>query len=269
MEPSKLAYFQYFKEQNLPLFIKVDLSQFDTSLYSLLVRMRFTELKGIEVEAAEKTLKNNVHGRILSLELAGPITARQLDAPNESDRFGMESVTPRDGFKVYRFKGYALMMYAFAVKEWRLGAFHDFGDKPHSLQALQVINRFLSLALTPLGFLGLWAVPVDEGLVVMRAHESKSEAVFIDVLNRKVYTLDGVKPIKSRFKILRLDPNLSDRNIRMSNEELLSFLTVNSTYFDYQGPSIPVRQMLQSFSRLCDGLIHPKESFKHRSDLSL
>ena len=162
MEPSKLAYFQYFKEQNLPLFIKVDLSQFDPSLYSLLVRSRFTELKGVEVEAAEQTVKKNVHGRVLSLELAGPITARQLDAPSESDRFGLESVTPRDNFKVYRYKGFALMMYAFSVKEWRLGAFNDFADKSNAFAAHQVINRFLSLALTPLGFLGLWAVPVKK-----------------------------------------------------------------------------------------------------------
>lgn len=268
-DKDRISYFQYFRDQGIPVFIKVDLSEFDTSLYSFLVRQRFTELKGVEVAEAEAELDKNPKARLLSFELAGPISGRQIDMAMESDRFGVESVVPRDGFRVYRYRGHALMMYSFGVQEWRMGAYQDFADKPHTAKAQVIINRFLSLALAPLGYLGLWSVPVEEGLVVMKPNDGKGEAVYIDVVKRKILSLDGVKTIKSRFQILRLDPMLTNRNIRMSHEELLSFLTVHTTYFDYQGPSVPVRQLLQSFSRLCEGLIHPKESFKPRSDLSL
>lgn len=264
-----VSYFQYFREHGLPVFVKVNLSDFDPSLYSFLVRHRFTELKGVEVAQAEQEINKHQSARVLSLELAGLVTTRQIEAPTDSDRFGAESVVPRDGFKVYRYRDQALLMYAFSVKEWRMGVFHNFADKPNLLKANIVINRFLSLALTPLGYLGVWSVPVEEGIVVMRPNEGKGEAVFVDVLKRKVLSIDGIKSIKSRFQVMRLDPMLSNRNIRMSHEELLSFLTVHTTYFDYQGPSVPVRQLLQSFSRLCDGIIHPKESFKPRSDLSI
>jgi hypothetical protein len=131
------------------------------------------------------------------------------------------------------------------------------------------MNRYLSWALAPLGIIGLWGVPVDEGVVVMSQKNAGGEGVFIDINRRVIMGLDGVKPIKGRFQLLRLDSTLKGRSITMSKEELLSFLMAHIIYFDYDGPSIPVRQMVQTLLTLARGIVYPRENYRPRSGLSL
>ncbi|MBY0412819.1 MAG: hypothetical protein K2Q18_01575, partial [Bdellovibrionales bacterium] len=158
------------------------------------------------------------------------------------------------------------------VKRWQLGCFSDFGTNKEAtikLAARTVIHRFLSWALAQHGILGLWGVTVDEGMVLQRVTESKGEAVFIDVVGNKILSLDGIKKLGPRFKVLRLDPTLHGRNIRMSKEELVSFISAHASYLDYAGLSVPVRQMIQELTKMTEGLVHPEESFRPRTDLSL
>ena len=75
--------------------------------------------------------------------------------------------------------------------------------------------------------------------------------------------------MKSKFQIIRPDPTLKGRNIRMGREELLGLLLQRCSYFDYHGPSAPVRQMLVRLSALATGVILPQDSFLPRTDLSL
>jgi hypothetical protein len=132
-----------------------------------------------------------------------------------------------------------------------------------------IINRFLTWALVPHKIVGLWGVTVDDGMVAQRPIDSKGDAVFIDVVGLRMISLDGVKKLRPHFKILRLDPTLKGRNIKMSNEELISFLSAYCSYLDSSGLSVPVRQMIQTLSKMTEGLIHPEESFRPRMDLSL
>jgi hypothetical protein len=162
-----------------------------------------------------------------------------------------------------------LMVYSFGVKEWKLGCYKDFGSNQVLLASRMTINRFLTWALIPHGIIGLWGVSVDDGLVAQRASDSKGEVVFFDIKGLRLLAIDGVKKIKPNFKILRLDPTLKGRNIKMSSEELISFLSTHCSYLDSSGLSIPVRQMLQTLSKMTEGLIHPQESFRPRTDLSL
>jgi hypothetical protein len=269
-EISKYTYFQYFKEMNLPVYIRFDLAAFDGLLFSFLTKMRFSEMK--ESDAEEKVmsmLKKDSRARLLTMEIASLAVSRTIDSVVESDRFGNESIVPKDGYRVYRHKDVALMIYSFGASEWRLGVYADFGNKEGRVAYRTVINRYLSWALAPNGFVGFWGVPVEEGIVVMKARESEGEVVFVDILGRRFISQDGASTMHSRFKILRLDSALKGRNVRMGTEELFSFLTVHTSYFDYQGPSTAVRQMLQALSRMTEGLIHPRESFKPRTDLSL
>jgi hypothetical protein len=150
-----------------------------------------------------------------------------------------------------------------------LGCYANLAAKDNLLAARTIINRYLSWALSPLGILGLWGVVIDDGVVAQRSSDSKGEAVFIEMGKQRLLTVDGVKKISPKFKILRLDPTLHNRNIKMSNEEFVSFLFSHCTYFDYAGPSVPVRQLIQSMAKITEGLIHPQESFRPRTDLSL
>lgn len=270
---AKKSYYQFQKEMNFPIYVAVDQGSFDPGLDGLLTTMKFVKLSEKEEGPALENMKKQKNSRCLSLTEATPMVARQIESTMESDRYGQESITPKPGYQVYRYKNAGIIVYSFTAKVWELGCFSDFGSPkatPENKMAARIIlNRFLSWALAPHGVLGLWGVTVDEGVVLQRATESKGEAVFIDVVGLKVFSLDGVKKIGPRFKILRLDSTLKGRNVRMSSEELLSFVSAHCAYFDYTGLSVPVRQMIQLLSRMSEGLLHPEESFRPRTDLSL
>lgn len=266
---SKKTYFQYQKDLNLPVYITADLSAFDTSFAEFLGKMKFIKLGDKEEASALVEIKKNNHARVLHVSEASPLVAKQIHSMMESDRYGAESIIPKEGYRVYRHKDVGLMVYSFGAKEWQLGCYKDFGSSQLSFASRMTINRFLSWALVPHGIVGLWGVTVDDGMVAQRAMDSKGEAVFIDVVRLKMITLDGVKNLKPNFKILRLDPTLKGRNIKMKSEELLSFLSAHCTYMDSSGLSVPVRQMIQALSKMTEGLVHPQESFRPRTDLSL
>jgi hypothetical protein len=266
---TKKAYYQFHKEIGLPIFIALDTTCFDSTLPEFLVKLKFVRLTENEEKDAIKTISETKNSRCLMINEASLKVSKQIYSTMESDRFGDETIFAKDGYRVYRQKNLALMVYSFGANTWELGTYRDFGSKENHQKAMTIINRFLSLALAPIGIVGFFGVTIDEGMVVQRMLESKGEVVFLDLNHHRAFTLDGVKRISPKFKILRLDPTIKGRNIKMSNEEYLSFLTSHVSYFDYTGLSIPVRQMVQAICKMTEGLIHPEESFRPRIDLSL
>ena len=266
VEEKKFTYYQFRSELGLPVFIKVDSGSFTESFPAFLKEMGFTPL---EESKALSALKDESKGRVLHITEASPIVASQISTPSESDRFGQERITPANGYRIYRYKGFALMIYSFAFSEWQLGVFPNFGAEGSELACRSVINRFLSWALSPLGIVGFWGVSFDDGIVIFRQGVSQGEAVYLDVIKKLLISVEGVRKMPTRLQILRLDPSLHGRNIKMSSEELLGFLSTSCTYFDYESFSVPVRQMIQAVSKQAEGLIYPKESFRPRTDLSL
>ncbi len=266
---SKKTYFQYQKELNLPIYLSADLATFDSSFGDFLAKQKFVKLGEKEELEAVSQLKKNNHARVLHVSEASPIVAKQIQKTTESDRYGAESIIPKDGYRVYRYKDLGFMVYSFTAKEWELGCYKDFGSNTHLIASRIILNRFLSWALAPHGILGLWGVTVDDGMVAQRPNDSRGEVVFIDIKGQRMISQDGAKKLRPHFKILRLDPTLKGRNIKMTSEELLSFLSAHCSYLDSSGLSVPVRQMVQSLSKLTEGLIHPQESFRPRTDLSL
>lgn len=266
---SKKTYFQYQKELNLPIYLSVDLTSFDSGLGEFFAKQRFTKLSDKEEAEALSAIKKNNHARVLHIGEATPLVAKQIQSTMESDRYGSESIIPKEGYRVYRYKDLALMVYSFGAKEWQLGCYKDFGSTALVIPSRVILNRFLSWALVPHGILGLWGVGIDDGMVAQRPVDSKGEAIFIDIIGYRLLTIDGVKKLRSHFKILKLDPTLKNRNIKMSNEELISFLSTHCSYLDSSGLSVPVRQLIRAISKMSDGLVHPQESFRPRTDLSL
>ena len=266
---SKKTYFQYQKDLNLPIYLSVDLTNFEPSLPDFLGKMKFTKLSDNEESDALAIFKKSNNARVLNMSEASPIVGRQIQATMESDRYGAESIIPKEGYRVYRHKDVGLMVFSFGAKEWSFGCYKDFGSQSYLIPSRMMINRFLSWALAPHGIVGLWGVTIDDGIVAQRPVDSKGEAVFVDVVGLRMISLEGVKKLRPHFKVLRLDPTLHGRNIRMSSEELLSFLSAHCTYLDSSGLSVPIRQVIQALSKLTEGLIHPQESFRPKTDLSL
>lgn len=266
---SKKTYFQFHKELNIPIYIAVDLTGFDPSFAEFLSKVKFSKLADKEEAAALEQIKKDNKAKVLHLIEATPIVAKQIQNTMESDRYGLESIIPKDGYRVYRYKDVGLLVYSFTAKEWQLGCYKDFGSSANSIASRMIINRFLSWALVAHGIIGLWGVVVEDGMVAQRPIDSNGEAVFIDVIGLRMISMDGIKKLRPHFKILRLDPTLKGRNIKMGSEELLSFLSAHCAYLDSSGLSVPVRQIVHTLSKMTEGLIHPEESFRPRTDLSL
>lgn len=262
-------WFQFRKELGYPIFIRFKNGDFDGALADFLNQQHFHKIQDAEAKDVEKAIVGDPKARVLTFQEASVSVGRQITSMVESDRYGQESVVTQIGYRVYRYKNSALMMYSFTSKEWQIGVFKSFGAKAENYASKIVLNRYLSFALQAIGVVGFWGVPIDEGMVVQRYADSRGEAVYIDLKSEKIISHDGVKKLSARFKMLRLDPTLKNRNVRMTSEELLGFLTSHCTYFDTTGLTVPVRQMIQAIARVTEGVYHPEESFKPRTDLSL
>lgn len=269
MEETNYTYFQYFKGLNLPIYVRLNMSNLNSSLLDLLKELKFEELSSSESETAVSGLNTEKFSKVLTIKEATPGVMRQIGSYSESDRFGNESIHPKDSYNVYRYRGLALMVYGHSFKEWEMGCSDSFGTESFELATKIVMTRFLSWSLAPLGIIGLWGVPVEEGMVVQKPLEANGEVVFIDVFKRWLYTNDGQKKMKSSFKILKLDSSLKDRSIKMGPEQFLSFLSAHCSYFSYGAMTVPTRQMIQSLCRTCEGLVYPTESFQPRTNLNI
>lgn len=265
MEENKKV-FQFAKKMDYPIY--VELNPNVIGVESFLLENNFSLLLGDELKKYENSSKSDIKSRILQIEKATPTVTRQIAISTESDRFGAESISPRSDYKVYRYKNLALMVYSLPVCRWQLGVTDHFASTTTDPDSRVVINRFVSWALSRVGVVGFWGVPVDEGFVVMPYRESLGEAVFVDWNRQKLLTIEGEKELSSSM-IMRLDHSLVGRSIGMKCEELFSFLSMHCTYFDYSGHTPQVRQVLQTMSKTMVGVIHPKDNYKPRTDLSL
>lgn len=265
----KWTYFQYQKDLQLPVFIKFSPDEFETDLEGFLTDLGFTKLKEQEGQEAEKKLNRTQGAKMLTMREASAQVAKQIEMTLESDRYGGESVTPKSGYRVYRYRGVALLIYSLAATEWQLGTYSHFGAEGQLMESRIVIGRYLGWALSGLGYVGFWGTPVEEGAVIMKAQRAQGEFFMLDVLGRRIISFDGVQRMKPQFRVMRLDSTLKGRNIRMSGEEYLSFLLHHTCFFDFSGPTVAVRQLVQTLAKGSEGLIHPEESFRPRTSLSI
>lgn len=252
-----MTYFQFF---NYPIYVGARLDDFNSSLKKLLTKIGLKELGDSVPDLTES------NARLLRLERASGRVARQIMAFRPDNRFGEEGIVQLAGHRVYRYRNVAMMVFSFASPVWEMGVFPHFGsDKEGERGANMAIARFLGLALSFHGVLGLWGVPVEEGLVVMRPKESEGEAVFIDLYNHRLLSVEGEKKLPPCFDILRLDRRLHGRQIPMKQDQLSSFLLQYTCFLSTQGASLAVRQMVQNVSRVAEGIIYPFDHFVPRA----
>lgn len=266
---TKWTYLQYQKDLQLPVFIKFNPEEFESSLETFLGSLGFYKLKDGEGAEAEKKINKTAGARILTISEATVSVAKQIEMTLESDRYGGESVTPKSGYRVYRYRGVGLLIYSLAATEWQLGVYSHFGSEDQLMEAKIVMGRFLGWALSSLGIVGFWGTPVEEGAVIMKSIKADGEFFMLDVMNRRVITFDGIVKMKPQYRVMRLDSTLKGRNIRMTGEEYLSFLLHHTCFFDFSGPTVAVRQLVQTLSKTTEGVIHPEESFRPRTSLSI
>ena len=261
MENQKGIYYQYRSEMKYPVYLRLDTVQLEKSMLPIMEQMGFSK-----VEDELKNISVNRETRILKVAEANPRVAKQIQAFSTGlEAYGPESLSAQGSYQLYRYQGVGMMVFGEHSNTWEMGLIRA-ADQSDKVQVMLV--RFLSWALASKGVLGFWAVPVEQGFVVMKQIEAKAETVFIDIDQMAMITQDGVKPITADMQILRLDETLRQESRKMTKEGLLSFLSNNTTHFSYQGVSPAMRKSLFELASFSVGVVYPLENFRHRASLS-
>lgn len=265
MEQS-VKYFQFGREYKYPYFIKLKGEKLCDSAQSYLTEFGFKELS--EQEYKSTLIKNSNFKTITMMEASSRLRAQIGMGQRELSIFGAESVTPANGYEVYRFKGHGLLVFSQNHKVWEMGLSLNFSQENHVLAFKQILARVSGLAMGQLGVPSFWAVPVDEGVVVMKSHQSEAEVVFFDFDRNKVITLEGEKEVDSQFQVIRLDETLRGMSKDLNSEQLFAYLSTNLNYFSYKGATTELKNKVVAICRHVKGTLLPVENFKPRTDLS-
>jgi len=160
------------------------------------------------------------------------------------------------------------MIYSFVYNQWEMGCFTGFGDPERRAAHKTILNRFTSWALSAEGVVGFWGKMKDGGLLVQKNSKASGQAIFLDPVRRTLITAEGEKRLSGTFHFLREDATLIDRVPTMKREELLSFLLNRTTYFDFSGISVPIRQIVQQITGEFQGYRTPVEKAEKQEEVS-
>lgn len=261
MSEKNFSYYQFQKKMNYQVYLRFEDFEFENYFTEVLEMMGFDKVERDNVKDIKFVPGKT---KVLKITKASPRVARQIVKSDFLfDKFGKESLSKMGTYDVYRYRGFAMMIFSQQNALWELGV-KDFSDQ----DTLRVIfTRFLSYALAPSGVIGFWGVPVDEGFVVMSQNSANFETVFVDLNQSVLLTYDGIKPIESELQILRLDSTLNREVKEMKKEELISFLSMNTNFLSYQGLDQGLKKVLFDLCKVSKAFIYPEENFKPRAEL--
>lgn len=261
MSDKKTAkYYQYQGEDGYPVFLKFESAETEQSIKDIVTALGF---KKVEENKLKQIPVDRITTKVLTIREASPKVAKEINLGTPGlDFLGPESISARGTYNVYKYKAVGMMVFAATNTLWELGITNT--QKNHK-EIKVILVRFLSWALASQGIVGLWAVPVEEGVVVMKPIEANHEVVFVDLQNMKLLTQDGQVDLVGGLQFIRLDENLRQQSRAMSKEQVLSFLSTHTTYLSFNGLDYKLKDTIYQLANLFDGVILPVENFKPRA----
>ncbi|MCO4752975.1 MAG: hypothetical protein KC478_00765 [Bacteriovoracaceae bacterium] len=260
MSEQKPAYYQFQKEMQYQVFARFEDTGLESEMIQTMEALGFSKVDDDKLKEIEFSRSET---RILKISKASIKVSQQIRGiSNGMDKYGPESISSQGGYEVYRYHGVGMMIFAQQSNTWEMGLVNP----TLNIEKIKVmLTRFVSWALAPKGVVGFWAVPVDQGFVVMKPKESLFEAVFIDIDQMAMMTQDGIKPICADLQILRVDETLKNSSKSMSKEALLSFLCSNTTHFSYSGLPNTMRAKLYEVASFASGMVYPVDNYRPRT----
>jgi len=258
MPDDKFSYYQFQKELGYEVYLRFEDSEFENCFTEILDLIGFDKVERDEVQSKAFDQK---HTKVLRVISATPRVTKQINQPDYMfDKYGAESISQMGVYDVYRYKDVGMMVHGSGNFLWELGI-----KSTRDKEALRtILTRYLSFALASKGVVGFWGVPVEEGFIVMNPMKSNYESVFIDLNKKVLMTCDGVKDLDSDFEILRLESGFYKEPRRMKREELLSFLSMNTSYLSYTGFEQHMKSTIHDLVELAVGYIYPESRYKPR-----
>jgi hypothetical protein len=236
--------FKFCPELDFALYIQLDEDLATAPMLELLNQNWFT--------AVDEEPDSNIIGRNLRIVSAGPKAQSRIGASNKMDQYGNESFTPYAGYTYYRYKGTAVMVYSFGVKEWEMGVMPGFAEHQ---DAPLILSRYLGLALSLYGVIGIWSQENDDLFTV-----GESGITYFDVANWKKLQFNEWVDLPRPLTFIKSvqQHNITGRT-KMRKEELLAFLASHTTFRHSEGMTVPTRQMLQTLATLSEGFVVGRE----------
>jgi hypothetical protein len=249
-----MSFFRLRKDLDYPVYLKVDLSGFEEGLRDFIFTSGFELMEGISEDGILDLLGQASHSRILSITLASNNVMRHVDQAQESDLYGFESLVPREGYSVYRYKREGIIVYSSSASIWKLGCRSNFGEMSGEIKAYKIIlNRFLSWALAPMGVVGFWGRYSNSELELLKQSDSDGELVFLDMYRNIGFNSKTFWALGPEFRMVKSgrtgSSTLKEGHV-IPQEEFISILSMNCSFFDYKGLGLPIRQMIQRISKI-------------------
>ncbi|MEX1099700.1 MAG: hypothetical protein WEB87_04700, partial [Bacteriovoracaceae bacterium] len=162
MNDQKAAYYQFHPELKYQVYLKFEDEEVEKRLSDTLDFLGFFK---VENDQAQAIVLNRNETKILKISQASPRVAKQIQTLSASmDHYGPESLSSHGGYKVYRYQSAGMMVFDESSYSWEMGLVKI----PARLEEIKVmLIRFVSWALASKGVVGFWAVPVEQGFVVM------------------------------------------------------------------------------------------------------
>lgn len=269
----QMSIFRLRKDLDYPVYLKVDLSGFGEGLKAFIFNSGFELMEGVSEDDISDLLGRASHSRVLSITLASNNVMRHVDQAQESDLYGFESLVPRDGYSVYRYKREGIIVYSSSASVWKLGCRSNFGEGSGSAKAYKIIlNRYLSWALAPMGVVGFWGRYSNSELEFLKQNDSDGELVFLDMYRNIGFNNKTFWTLGPEFRMVKRgghgSNSLKEGHV-IRQEEFISLLSMNCSFFDYKGLSLPIRQMIKRISQLYTCRISSGPEKVPRRDLSL
>ncbi|MBF0359900.1 MAG: hypothetical protein HQK49_02760 [Oligoflexia bacterium] len=230
----------------VPLFVKINLDDFDRDFVSVIEELSFSKLNEGEI--------NQINANRSSLQFLPKVIAiKNMNYGLHSSR--ARSVVASHKYKTQEqsfFKGdhflYSydgnLLVYSFTSVEWNLGlVYNNFVAESGFETINSVLSRTLGLALSHTGVIGFWGKIVNDGIVVSGRRDSKGKSVFISMDDGLIISGNEKIKIKELIKIYRHDP-FCKHSARMTFEELYGYLLARCTYMHLHGPGPLMRKNL-------------------------
>lgn len=256
------SYYQFCPKIGYPVLIKFENAGLESSFTEILREMNFDL---VESSKALDTLSVK-NSRVLILkESTLSVTRQILDFSVIMRSYGSEVVTRKNNYNIYVQDSSSMMVFDEDYTEWSAGII-DSESNDYNRRLL--LGRYLSYSLLDHGVFGFWGMGVDEGFVSMKPKSSKGKCVFIDLKKSKIVCSDGVKPIKSTFKVFRLEATLRNESKNLSSEELASFLMTNNTYLASGGLDPALKKLIFALCSKAQGVVYPENLFKVRENSS-
>lgn len=250
-------YYQYQKSGTYPIYLRVDSLEIEEVFMKAFSECGFVKLD----ETTYKKIALNRSGtRVLKITKAGPKASKQIRAFSGMDQYGEESITPMGAYDVYRYRGIGMIMMQEKNISWELGVVLE-GALTQERKLKVLLNRFLSYALAPLGVVGFWGTLHENSLVITKAGQSGGEAFFIDYKIRKVLSSSETELFQFD-QIIRMDESLRGKNKLLSREELIGFLTANTSFLSYKGIEQNLKHYCYEIASELEGVVVPKEDFE-------